>query len=180
VCVTGSLGSQCPINRRFEVAASLLWSRDVARWCRCGLSVAGRFVRRCLTSHTMLPFPHPAHRTGWADFPLPALGEGCMVQSGNGKRVRSVFVKSRKSPRDTRIDCEIPSQWNCYCGCANRARFCVARASEHSSYRTALRAMDEVKAGTARVRFEAGMERRSSCYRTNTGYTTGTRKNRND
>src|SRR5580692_8486030 len=57
---------------------------------------------------------------------------------------------------------------------------CVARASEHSSYRTALRAMDEVKAGTARVRFEAGMERRSSCYRTNTGYTTGTRKSRND
>ena len=92
----------------------------MARWYRCGLSVAGPFVRRCLTSHTMLPFPHPAHRTGWADFPLPALGEGCMVQSGNGKRVRSVFVKSRKSPRDTRIDCEIPSQWNCYCGCANR------------------------------------------------------------
>jgi hypothetical protein len=52
-----------------------LWSRDVARWCRCGLSVAGPFVRRCLTSLTMLPFPHPAHRTGWADFPLPALGE---------------------------------------------------------------------------------------------------------
>jgi hypothetical protein len=28
----------------------------VARWCRCGLSVAGPFVRRCLTSHTMLPY----------------------------------------------------------------------------------------------------------------------------
>jgi hypothetical protein len=29
----------------------------VARWCRCGLSVSGPFVRRCLTSLTMLPFP---------------------------------------------------------------------------------------------------------------------------
>ncbi len=36
----------------------------MARWCRCGLSVAGSFVGRCLTSLTMLPFPHPAHRTG--------------------------------------------------------------------------------------------------------------------
>src|SRR6266481_1037301 len=62
-----------------------LWSRDVARWCRCGLSVAGPFVRRCLTSLTMLPFPHPAHRTGWADFPLPALGERfTMSPTGDG------------------------------------------------------------------------------------------------
>src|SRR5260370_9195655 len=27
-----------------------VWSRDVARWCRWGLSVPGPFVRRCLTS----------------------------------------------------------------------------------------------------------------------------------
>ena len=82
-----SLSSHCLI---YEVIAELilargtlpvtqighyLWSRDVARWFRYGLSVAGPFVSRCLTSLTMLPFPHPAHRTGWADFPLPALGE---------------------------------------------------------------------------------------------------------
>jgi transposase len=43
------------------------------------------FVRRCLTSFTMLPFPHPAHRTGWADFPLPALGERfTMSPTGDG------------------------------------------------------------------------------------------------
>src|SRR5438132_11705745 len=30
---------------------------------------------RCLIGLAMLPFPHPAHRTGCADFPLPALGE---------------------------------------------------------------------------------------------------------
>ena len=33
------------------------------------------FVSRCLTSSAMLPFPHPAHRTGRADLPHPALGE---------------------------------------------------------------------------------------------------------
>jgi len=52
-----------------------MWSRGVARWVRWNLSVAGPFVCRCLTSSTMLPFPHPAHRTGRADLPHPALGE---------------------------------------------------------------------------------------------------------
>jgi len=33
------------------------------------------FVCRCLTSLALLPFPHPAHRTGPADLPHPALGE---------------------------------------------------------------------------------------------------------
>jgi hypothetical protein len=47
----------------------------VARWVRWSLSVADPFVCRCLTSHTMRPFPHPAHRTGRADLPHPALGE---------------------------------------------------------------------------------------------------------
>ena len=33
----------------------------------------------------ILPFPHPAHRTGWADFPLPALAEGfTMSPAGDG------------------------------------------------------------------------------------------------
>ena len=51
------------------------WSRGVARWFRWGLSVADPFVCRCLTSSAMLPFLHPAHRTGRADLPHPALGE---------------------------------------------------------------------------------------------------------
>ena len=46
-----------------------MWSRDVARWCRCGLSVSGPFVRRCLTSLTMLPFPHPASSNRMGGFP---------------------------------------------------------------------------------------------------------------
>src|ERR1700720_4434393 len=51
------------------------WSRGVARWFRWSLSVTDPFVSRCLTSSAMLPFPHPAHRTGRADLPHPALGE---------------------------------------------------------------------------------------------------------
>ncbi len=47
----------------------------MARWFRWDLSVADPFSCRCLTIPTMLPFPHPAHRTGRADLPHPALGE---------------------------------------------------------------------------------------------------------
>lgn len=35
------------------------WSREVARWFRCGLAVAGSFVCRCLNSLTMLRFHLP-------------------------------------------------------------------------------------------------------------------------
>src|SRR6266850_925431 len=52
-----------------------VWSRGVTRWVRCSLSVADPFGCRCLTSWTMLPFSHPAHRTGQACFRHPALGE---------------------------------------------------------------------------------------------------------
>ena len=37
-----------------KVGFPSLWSRDVARWVRFGLSVAGPFVCRCLTIRTML------------------------------------------------------------------------------------------------------------------------------
>ena len=47
----------------------------MTRWFRWSLSVADPFVCRCLTSSAMLPFPHPAHRTGRADLPHPVLGE---------------------------------------------------------------------------------------------------------
>jgi len=41
-----------------------MW-RGGLRFC---LSVAASFVWRCLNSLTITPFPHPAHRTGHADF----------------------------------------------------------------------------------------------------------------
>ena len=43
--------------------------------CRLNISVAASFVWRCLSGSAMAPFPHPAHRTGRADFPHPALGQ---------------------------------------------------------------------------------------------------------
>ena len=42
---------------------------------RPNISVAAPFVWRCLTGSTVALFPHPAHRTGRADFPHPALGQ---------------------------------------------------------------------------------------------------------
>ena len=39
---------------------------------RLNISVSASFVRRCLSGSTVTPFPHPAHRTGRADFPHPA------------------------------------------------------------------------------------------------------------
>ena len=42
---------------------------------RSDISVAAPFVWRCLSGSTVAPFPHPAHRTGRADFPHPALGQ---------------------------------------------------------------------------------------------------------
>src|ERR1700716_3401979 len=48
-----------------------MW-RGGGRW---NIAVAAPFVWRCLSGSTMAPFPHPAHRTGQADFPHPALGQ---------------------------------------------------------------------------------------------------------
>src|SRR6266403_881579 len=42
---------------------------------RPSIAVAAPFVWRCLNGSTIAPFPHPAHRTGQADFPHPALGQ---------------------------------------------------------------------------------------------------------
>jgi transposase len=52
---------------------------------RFGLSVSAPFVRRCLTSLTITPFPHPARQTGHADFPHPAFfrPSGLRIQQVN-------------------------------------------------------------------------------------------------
>jgi hypothetical protein len=52
--------------------------RGVEMWrgsSRFGLSVAASSVWRCPNDFTLTPFPHPAHRTGHADLPHPALGQ---------------------------------------------------------------------------------------------------------
>ena len=50
---------------------SRLWRRGF----RLSMSVSAPFVWRCLSGSAVAPFPHPAHRTGQADFPHPALGQ---------------------------------------------------------------------------------------------------------
>src|SRR4030088_2444793 len=48
-----------------------MW-RGGGRW---NISVRAPFVWRCLNGSPIAPFSHPAHRTGQADFPHPALGQ---------------------------------------------------------------------------------------------------------
>jgi hypothetical protein len=55
-----------------------LRSRGVTRWCRFAGSAYPSPTHSSVGASragTMLPSSHPAHRTGCADFPLPALGE---------------------------------------------------------------------------------------------------------
>ncbi len=66
----------------------------MARWFRWSLSVADPFVCRCLTSSAMLPFPHPAHRTGRADLPHPALGEDSRNRRGHCMRRRLQLLET--------------------------------------------------------------------------------------
>ena len=60
-------------NRGFfnKIGKVEMWRGDV----RLSMSVSAPFVWRCLSGSTVAPFPHPAHRTGHADFPHPALGQ---------------------------------------------------------------------------------------------------------
>ena len=78
------------------------------------ISVAASFVGRCLTSSTMAPFPHLAHRTGRARLRHPALGQDLTpsptarrVQAGSGARARS-------ARKDARVDKSRPCvAWFC-------------------------------------------------------------------
>src|SRR5262245_10773660 len=87
------VGGFCNKIGRVEV-----WRGD----CRVGLSVSAAFVWRCLTSRAVTPFPHPAHRTGHADLPHPALGQDFTpspttrrAQAGSGVRARSARKGAR-------------------------------------------------------------------------------------
>jgi hypothetical protein len=64
-----------------------MWRGDV----RSGMRVAASFVWRCPSGSTIAPFPHPAHRTGHADFPA----------SGSRTR-RHAFAHGRSCPSRVR------------------------------------------------------------------------------
>jgi hypothetical protein len=69
---------------------------------RPNISVAASFVWRCLSGSTVTPSPHPAHRSGHADFPHPALGQDVTpsptarrAQARSGERARSTRTGAR-------------------------------------------------------------------------------------
>jgi hypothetical protein len=72
--------------------------------CRSNISVSAPFVWRCLSGSTMAPFPHPAHRTGQADFPHPALGQD-LTPSPTARRARAPSgVRARSARKGARVD----------------------------------------------------------------------------
>ncbi len=75
-------------KRTFKYRRNHLYDRPLSVESRCGavalgsvLSVAAPFVWRCPNNRTITPFPHPAHRTGHADFPHPALGQDTYLRT---------------------------------------------------------------------------------------------------
>src|SRR6202521_89426 len=78
---------------------------------RPNISVAASFVWRRLRGSAMTPFPHPAHRTGHADLPHPALGQDVTpllsraTPSAVSEHIRSL------------IGCPISTSFTTYCVC---------------------------------------------------------------
>src|SRR5437016_6904678 len=86
--------------------------RRVEMWrggCRSNISVAAPFVWRCLNGSTMAPFPHPAHRTGQADFPHPALGQDFTLSRATPSAASEQFSEL--------IGCPISRSLTTYCVC---------------------------------------------------------------
>ena len=76
---------------------------------RCGAVVLAQtrlfsapFVWWCLNCPSMTPFPHPAHRTGRADFPHPALGQGSKLAPVTRSAAPDVDRSSRSYPHSPR------------------------------------------------------------------------------
>ena len=62
------------------------------------------FVWRCLTGSDLAPFPHPAHRTGHADLPHPALGQDLTPSPTTGRAQAGSDVRARSARRGARVD----------------------------------------------------------------------------
>jgi hypothetical protein len=72
------LGRQSARHGRWRMMGWTAEGGRVETWrggVRSSMSVSAPFVWRCLSGSTIAPFPRPAHRTGRADFPHPALGQ---------------------------------------------------------------------------------------------------------
>ena len=70
---------------------NVAWALRVEMWrggSRFGLSVAAPFVWQCPSNLAVAPFPHPAHRTGHADLPHPALGQDITPSTTPGQHLQ--------------------------------------------------------------------------------------------
>jgi hypothetical protein len=78
------------------------------------ISVSAPFVWRCLTGSAMAPFSHPAHRTGQADFPHPALGQN-FTPSPTARRAQACSgVRAQSARKDVGGDRSRPCDaWFC-------------------------------------------------------------------
>src|ERR1700716_750916 len=77
--------------------------------CRLNISVAASFVWWCLSGSAMTPFPHPAHRTGQADLPHPALGQDFTLSRATPSAASEEFSEL--------IGCPISKSFTTYCVC---------------------------------------------------------------
>jgi hypothetical protein len=71
---------------------------------RCEGSVAAPFVWRCPSTRSIAPFPHPAHRTGRAALPHPALGQDLTPSPTAGHCPTQSDARVRSARRGARVD----------------------------------------------------------------------------
>jgi len=75
---------------------------------RLSISVSAPFVWRCLSGSALVPFPHPPHRTGQADFLHPALGQDFTPSSTARRAQAGLDVRARSARRGARVDSSPP------------------------------------------------------------------------
>ena len=98
---------------------------------RFGLSVAAPFVWRCPSNLALTPFPHPAHRTGHADCPHPALGQDLTPSPTTRRAQVGTGVRDRSTRTGARVDTSRPGVAGpCTCGATTdvTAQRCSCRA----------------------------------------------------
>src|SRR3954449_6872118 len=94
-------------NRAYAVPLGATGLRRVEMWRgggRSNISVSAPFVWRCLTGSAVAPFPHPAHRTGQADLPHPALGQDVTPSPTTGRAQAGPGVRARDARKGARVD----------------------------------------------------------------------------
>ena len=114
--------------------ASTERQRRVEMWRgggRSNISVAAPFVWRCLTGSAVAPFPHPAHRTGLADCPHPALGQDFTPSPTTGHDQAGSGVRGRSARKGAGVD---------------KLRPCVARPCVHAAASTPVQRLGVVLA----------------------------------